>query len=439
MRDCDVKCQFYQSHTESLMSESNQPKRILLGHLSAKGDCLYATAVARQIKADYPNCVLTWGIGSMCREILRGNPYVDEVWEFSMQNHGEMIQAWKAFETEVAKRYLRGDFDEVFLTQISPGNFQNYDGTVRLSIFRAYPRPITVPIAPVINLLPEEVATVSQFADLHRLAARANVILFECASNSGQSFVTPDYALEVARALVLKLPDIAVILASAIAVDSGDERIISSDVLSFRDHAELSKYCNLLVGCSSGISWLCTSDWAKPLPTIQLLLGSTSVYASMVHDFECWGQPCDRIIEMTDCSVSKLVDCIHLALTQGITEARLCYHQQIEVEFTFYLSHIRSILLESGQYEKVFLTMLNTIKRYGWQPQLEEFMLVEVLPKLQKSIQNDWLKSVELRQYKELLDQANQRIADIEASKFWKLRTAWFRLKRMIGLPTAEG
>lgn len=429
------------------MQEEIKPKRILLGHLSAKGDCVYATTIARQIKADYPNCLLTWGIGSMSRDILKGNPYVDEIWEFPMQNHGEMKQAWQAFEFEVNQRYMKGDFDEVFLTQISPGNFQNYDGTVRSSIFRAYPRPITVPITPVINLLPEEIESVSQFARLHRLSERANVILFECASNSGQSFVTPDYALEVAKALVIKLPDTAVILASAIAVDSGDDRIISSHLLSFRDHAELSKYCNLLVGCSSGITWLCTSNWAKPLPTIQLLLGSTSVYASMIHDFEYWGRPTDHIIEMTDCSESQLVDCIYLALTKGVTKARLSCHQQIALDFTFYLSNIRSILLESKQYEKVFLTLLNTIKRYGWQPQLEEFMLVEVLPEMQKIAQLNWRRDrettsyhqeIELQQCKELLNQANQRITAIETSKFWHLRSAWFRFKQMIGLSGDE-
>ena len=35
------------------MSEATtRRKRILLGQLAARGDCLYATAIARQIKAD---------------------------------------------------------------------------------------------------------------------------------------------------------------------------------------------------------------------------------------------------------------------------------------------------------------------------------------------------------------------------------------------------
>ena len=41
-----------------------RPKRVLLGHLGEKGDCLYASAVSRQIKADLPESHLTWAVGS---------------------------------------------------------------------------------------------------------------------------------------------------------------------------------------------------------------------------------------------------------------------------------------------------------------------------------------------------------------------------------------
>jgi hypothetical protein len=411
---------------------SNKPRRILLGHLAARGDCLYATAIARQIKVDYPGCILTWGISSMCRDILRGNPDVDEIWEFPMQNHREMISAWQAFEMEAVNRYQQGDFDEVFLTQISPNNFHNFDGTVRSSIFRAYPRPITVSITPVLNLFSEEIEEVNKFVKTHHLSHRKNVILFECSSNSGQSFVNPDYALEVAKKLLIKLPDSSVILASHIPIESNDERIISSSRLSFRSHAELSKHCHLLVGCSSGISWLCTSNWAKPLPKIQVLSASTSVYASMVHDFDYCGLPTDHIVEMTDCSVEQLADCIYLALVQDITAARLKYHQKIELEFTFYLSLIRDFLLKTGEYEKVFLSLLNTINRYGWQSQLEDFMLTEVLPNLRDSVRTSLFHKQEITHLRQQVKHLSDEIALIKKSKFWKLRNRWINLKKRL-------
>ncbi len=425
-----------------------QPQRILLGQLSAKGDCLYTTAIARQIKKDYPGCYLIWGIGSMCSSLLQGNPDVDEVWQFPMENHGEMESAWHAFETEVAERYHRGEFDKVFLTQISPNNFQNFDGTVRLSIFRAYPHPITVPVAPVVNLMPEEEDRVRQFATQYHLLERSNIVLFECSSKSGQSFVTPDYALEVAKFLIEKLPDTSVILASEISAHCENERIVSSSLLPFRDHAELSKYCNLLVGCSSGISWLCTSNWAKPLPMIQLLSASTSVYASMIHDFEYWGKSTDHIIEITDCSSEYLADCIHFTLTKGIEEARLCYYQPLELDFTHYLSLIRSLLLEQGEYGRLSQSLLNTISRYGWHFQLQAFMLEEFLPVLKKHNQHHWLETYNSRQVKKELEHkesqlielrqelelSHQQIIAMESSKFWQLRSFWFQIKKIIGL-----
>ena len=54
-------------------------KKILLLQLYSNGDCLYATAVARQIKTDHPGCRLTWVIADFCKDIIAGNPYVDEV------------------------------------------------------------------------------------------------------------------------------------------------------------------------------------------------------------------------------------------------------------------------------------------------------------------------------------------------------------------------
>ena len=56
---------------------SNDPKKILLVQLFSNGDCLFATAVARQVKTDFPNCNLTWAIAAFCKNIIALNPYVD--------------------------------------------------------------------------------------------------------------------------------------------------------------------------------------------------------------------------------------------------------------------------------------------------------------------------------------------------------------------------
>ena len=154
------------------ISGVHRKKRILLGQLSSNGDCLYATTIAKQIKYDHPKCHLTWAIGSICRSVLDGNPYVDEVWEILLKDTKEIVDIWPKFKQLAEERKRNGDFDEIYLTQIFPGNLQNYDGMIRSSIFRAYPNPITVPIAPVLKLLPHEIKNVRDFAVCHSLAKK---------------------------------------------------------------------------------------------------------------------------------------------------------------------------------------------------------------------------------------------------------------------------
>ncbi len=339
----------------------------MLGQLNSNGDCLYATTVARQIKNDYPGCHLTWAIGSMCRSILDGNPYVDEIWEVPLASITEVAEVWPRFERAALSRKKRGDFDEVFLTQVAPGNLHNYDGGIRSSIFRAYPYPITVPVSPVLRLSLNETENVRLFAETHQLADKANVVLFECSPKSGQSFITPDFALKVTRELFLKFPDVCVILSSNVSIHSTDERIIDGSVLSFRENAELTKYCSLLIGCSSGISWLCTSSWAKPLPMIQLLSSDANWFNSVVCDHKQFGLPTSSIIEMTDCPPAAVCQCVSSVFLEGVSAARQRYHEEIKIPFGYY-GEIQCQLIRKGEFIKAFSFLSTNIKKHGVAP-----------------------------------------------------------------------
>jgi ADP-heptose:LPS heptosyltransferase len=314
-------------------ADPNRVKRILLGQLASLGDCLYATTVARQIKKDFPSCHLTWAIGSLSLSILAGNPDVNDVWEVPMKTRNEMEKAWWQFEREALTRKERGDFDEVYFTQIHPGNLQNYDGTIRSSIFNGYPNPITVSVQPVIRLSDSEIENVRRFSEQHRLNKKKQVILFETAPESGQSFINPKLAATIAERLTERLPDIAVILSSKESYLTKNERIIDGSVLSFRENAELTKYCSLLIGCSSGISWLSTSDWARTLPMVQLLKMDAPYLASFVLDHEKWGLPTNHIIEMTECSIETVVACVIKIISDGILTARKEFHKELKPHF----------------------------------------------------------------------------------------------------------
>lgn len=304
----------------------------------------------------------------MCRSIIDGNPDVDEVWTIPLNNVGEVSEVWRIFVLEALERKKNGCFDEVFLTQIT-GNTHQYDGAIRASIFRGYPRKITVPVTPVLRLSALEVENVRRFAELNRLNESTCVILFETSPRSGQSFLTLDFAREVANKIVSTIPGSCVILSSNMPSTSNNQSIIDGSKLSLRENAELTKYCNLFVGGSSGVSWCCTSDWAKPLPMIQLLKADAVWFNSVVNDHEQWGLPTDNIIEMKECSADRAYECIRAALLEGFDKAKSRYHERMKSSLGYY-QPILNQLLSVGEYKKSVCFYVLNIRKHGLLPRL---------------------------------------------------------------------
>lgn len=339
-------------------------KRILLAHLNSNGDCLYATTIAHQIKTDHPDCHLTWAISSMCRHILDFNPHVDEIWEIPLKSIVELPQVWKQFENEFRHRKALGDFDDIFITQFMPGCVHNYDGLIRSSTFRGYPNPITVPVKPVLRLSSIEVNNVFNFVETHKIKQKKNVILFECSPKSEQSFLNAELALEISRKIVNEIEDTCVILSSDIYFKESSSNIIDASTLSLRENAELTKYCTLLIGCSSGITWISTSDWAKPLPMIQLLKSQPIWFASVVCDHNCWGLSTEHIIEMTECNAEEVVDCVKNTINDNFKIAKDKFHQTITPTFNAYGYIIRDLLTQ-GRFLEALLLVKHHIERQG--------------------------------------------------------------------------
>jgi hypothetical protein len=311
------------------VADARSRPRILLAQLNSNGDCLYTTTVARQIKTDFPGCHLTWAIGSMCRSIITGNPDVDDVWEISLRSLAEVPEVWRTFKAEALRRRDVGEFSLVYFTQFSPDYLDRYDGGIRSSHFRGYTGKITVPATPVLRLTPAEVSNVRYFAEAYHLTRRSPIILFECSPKSGQSFMTPDFAMSVAHLLIGKFPRACLIFSSDKTIFSVDERIIDASVLSLRENAELSKYCSILVGCSSGISWICSSDWAKRLPTVQLIDPKAMWVNSVARDHERCGLSADHLIELTTCTPEHVSRCVIAVLEDGIASAKRSYHEVV--------------------------------------------------------------------------------------------------------------
>lgn len=356
---------------------------ILLGQLGSNGDCLYATTVARQIKADFPDCRLTWAISSLARRVIDNNPDVDEIWEIPLEHWEDMNGVWREFSNEALARHCRGEFDRLFLTQIAPDNFRNYDGTIRPSLFRSYPYAITVPVETIIVLTKEEVAKVDGWFQRSSVSTAERIVLFECSSKSGQSFITPQLAVEIARRARRRDPGLGFILSTHSAIPSDDPLIVSGSGLSLRETARLTHKANLFVGCGSGVTVVATSAAAKPnLANIQLLNAFTSVYASFRHDFSYFGKNNDHFIEMTSANPTLIAKAIVSTLRDGVEAARSRYANPVKIQFSLYRNFIDQHALREGRYLDAANSLRLTAERYGWTNELLDFAEKFVSPLL---------------------------------------------------------
>ena len=306
------------------------PKRILLVQLYSNGDCLYATAVARQIKQDFPGCHLTWNIAGFCKNIIAQNPFVDEVLVTEEIPKNDII-AFRKLKKKVFREKKEGKWAEVFVTHTMDDNQALYNGTIRGMIFGAYPNPITVPVQPVLVLLEEEKQKVKLFAAKNELSRFRNIILWEYAPQSGQSVLTFDFVMQVAKRII-QLPDTCVILSSANTFSSSGN-IIDASSLSVRENAALTYYCTLLIGCSSGITWLSTSSAAKQLPMLQLLDPQAYFRNAPSIDFERYGISTNELIELTAFDEDKICTVVKAITEEGIIRVKEKYNEALPEQF----------------------------------------------------------------------------------------------------------
>ncbi len=309
---------------------SNKPLHILLVQLYSNGDCLYATTVARQIKTDYPGCHLTWAISDFCQTIIDSNPFVDEKMVITEVPKND-VAAFRRLKRRFQAEKKAGKWDEIFVTMNMDDNQSLYDGTIRGMILRAYPHPVTVPVEPVLVLTDKETTRVSDFADQYHLREYANVILWEFAPQSGQALFSFDFVMELAQKMA-ELPSTCVILSSARNF-KGSSRVIDASVLSLRENAALTHYCTLLLGSSSGITWISTSSAGKMLPMVQLLDPTTAFFNPPSVDFERNKIPA-QLIEIVGINRSNLLGCVQEIVTGSFVTAKRKYHQMWPVHFS---------------------------------------------------------------------------------------------------------
>lgn len=343
-------------------------KKILLGHLNSNGDCLFANVVARQIKeTDYPDCHLTWAVNSRCKQSVFLNPYVDEIWEIPTEKTLTSEEEWNVFVAEAERRKANGEFDLIFLTQITGANWLNYDGGIRSSTYNNYPHKITVPMQPIIRLADAEVENVRRFAEKHRLDTYERVILIECAPNSFDVALNARSAYDLASEIVAEDVNTAFIVSSDKQISAARPNIIDGSQLTFRENAELTKYCDLFVGCASGISWLAATDWAKRLDMILVIADENYVFPSMIYDHEYLNLPVGHLIEIRsdERAMEKVKNCLDKIRAEDFARARAAFNEKIEISNLSYLKHQLETTFARLEIGNFFSCVGRTVRRNG--------------------------------------------------------------------------
>jgi hypothetical protein len=314
--------------------------KVLLVQLAANGDCLFVTAIAKQIKEiDYPGCELTWLIGSRYAQVLNNNPYIDHVITISLTSIEDIPNQRDKIDEHITTIGGYKIFDKIFITDYTVANNKNWFGTIRSSLFRSYPHQLKIIPQPLIYLTDIEKTNVAAFCKKNKITGNTFNILFECSPQSYQSSMTLLKAKQIAEELSAQNANIKFILTSNLSFVSANPNIIDGSAVSWRENAELANYCNLLVGCSSGISWLCTSNWTKPIKTIQVIsphFADGRYSASMKIDFKFFGIDIKKLIELNDPSDSVLKYCIIASTTNNFEMARKKHDTKNDIAFLNY-------------------------------------------------------------------------------------------------------
>lgn len=95
-------------------------KQILIIRLSSIGDVIHCTPVAASIKAAWPDAKVTWLVGEVSADVIRYNPYIDEIWIWSRERFethlrhrewGKALAMWRSLGERLATRYFDAVLD----------------------------------------------------------------------------------------------------------------------------------------------------------------------------------------------------------------------------------------------------------------------------------------------------------------------------------------
>jgi lipopolysaccharide heptosyltransferase I len=91
-------------------------QEILIIRLSSIGDILHCTPVVSSLKAAWPKCRITWLVGEAAAELIKYNPYIDEIIIWSRENFEKQLRKFALIRTydswrDLQKKLASKNFD----------------------------------------------------------------------------------------------------------------------------------------------------------------------------------------------------------------------------------------------------------------------------------------------------------------------------------------
>ena len=163
--------------------------------------------------------------------------------------------------------------------------------------------------------------------------------------------------------------------------------MIDGSSLTLRETAALTHHCTLLLGCSSGITWISTSDAGKLLPMVQILDPYAYWVNPISRDFERCGLSTDKVIELYNNDNDKIVSCVSAVLNNGFDAARKKYYSPLPLQFKTTGRSIYNMLCLL-QFGAILKHIRINISVFGWHPRLILAILVSFIGAPFKLIRN---------------------------------------------------
>lgn len=339
--------------------------RVLIGYLGENLGLIYSTPLAKQIKSDFSDAHITWAVSKSSKYILDGNPDIDEYLILDDNNTINGVDIYKFAD----EKYKQNIFDEVIFSQISY-NFSNYDGVLRTSILKAYKNKYTIPLNPYLYLNELEMDEVQNFVSSNFIFKFKNKILIDCSS---ESIITPQFAYDLSLKIVDFLPDTCVVLTEFPANTDTYQEIIDGSHLNLKQFAYLTNYMNLIVGSNDSIIEASQSDLGKQVPTILLYDSNSTKLNSLKYDLDYWEINNDHIIELFGLSEEKLIGAIEAIFEMGGISTLDLFNELLPNKYSKYLDELLQKINETDDINLVSKSLLNFIRRNGWNFQLIEF------------------------------------------------------------------